>query len=66
MKSPTTDRGRLQHTSQVFSQCFLAATLFLALPFSPLHVNAKQLPETDLTVHEWGTFTPSLVPMAAP
>ena len=66
MKSPTTDRGRLQHTSQVFSQCFLAATLFLALPFSPLHVNAKQLPETDLTVHEWGTFTSIAGPDGGP
>jgi hypothetical protein len=57
MKSPATNRGRLQHTAQVFALCFRAATLFVAIPFSPLHINAKQLPETDLTVHEWGTFT---------
>jgi hypothetical protein len=33
------------------------AAVFIALSFSLLHVNAKQLPENDLTVHEWGTFT---------
>jgi len=35
----------------------LAAALLFALFFSLLHVNATQLPESDLTVHEWGTFT---------
>ena len=35
----------------------LAAALLFALSFSLFHSNAKQLPETDLTVHEWGTFT---------
>src|ERR1700675_4142677 len=34
-----------------------AAALLFALSFSLLHANAKQLPENDLTVHEWGTFT---------
>jgi hypothetical protein len=57
MKSPATNRGRLQHIAQVFALRFRAVTLFVAIPFSPLHINAKQLPETDLTVHEWGTFT---------
>jgi len=33
-----------------------AAILFL-LSFSLLHANPKQLPEPDLTAHEWGTFT---------
>jgi hypothetical protein len=37
------------------TQTALAAALFLVLSFSL--VRAKQLPETDLTVHEWGTFT---------
>jgi hypothetical protein len=35
----------------------LAAALLFALSLSLLHANAKQLPENDLTVHEWGTFT---------
>jgi hypothetical protein len=57
MKSPATNRCRLHLIARVFALCFLAATLFFAIPFSSLHINAKQLPETDLTVHEWGTFT---------
>ncbi|HTB94759.1 MAG TPA: hypothetical protein VK728_18130 [Candidatus Sulfotelmatobacter sp.] len=57
MKSPATNIGRLNRTTQLSVLCFLAATLFPAIPFSPLHINAKQLPQTDLTVHEWGTFT---------
>ena len=36
---------------------FLAAAIFFAIFFSLFLANAKQLPETDLTVHEWGTFT---------
>lgn len=39
------------------SHLVFAAVLFFALSFFLLHVNAKQLPESDLTVHEWGTFT---------
>jgi hypothetical protein len=35
----------------------LAAVLLFALSFSLFHANAKQLPENDLTAHEWGTFT---------
>jgi hypothetical protein len=35
----------------------LAAAVLFALSFSLIHANAKQLPENDLTVHEWGTFT---------
>jgi hypothetical protein len=35
----------------------LAVALLFALSFSLLHANPKQLPENDLTVHEWGTFT---------
>jgi hypothetical protein len=35
----------------------LAVALFFTIPFSLFFANAKQLPETDLTVHEWGTFT---------
>jgi hypothetical protein len=35
----------------------LAAALLFTLSFSLFHANAKQLPENDLTVHEWGTFT---------
>ena len=36
---------------------YFAATLLFAISFSLVHANAKQVPETDLTVHEWGTFT---------
>jgi len=35
----------------------LATALLFALSLSLLHANPKQLPEPDLTVHEWGTFT---------
>ena len=35
----------------------LPAALLFALSFSLLHANPKQLLETDLAVHEWGTFT---------
>jgi hypothetical protein len=35
----------------------LATALLFALSLSLLHANPKQLPEDDLTVHEWGTFT---------
>ena len=35
----------------------LAAALLFVLSFSLLHAKPKQLPESDLTVHEWGTFT---------
>jgi hypothetical protein len=38
-------------------QHVLAAALLFAFSFSLFHANAKQLPENDLTVHEWGTFT---------
>jgi hypothetical protein len=37
--------------------CFLGAALFFAVPSSLREVDAKQLPENDLIVHEWGTFT---------
>lgn len=35
----------------------LAAALLFVLSFPLLHANPKWLPESDLTVHEWGTFT---------
>ena len=57
MKSSTTaavHHWRLYHFSP---PCFLIVVLFLALPFSLRHADAKQSPENDLTVHEWGTFT---------
>jgi hypothetical protein len=34
-----------------------AVAVVIALSFSLLPVSAKQLPENDITVHEWGTFT---------
>lgn len=34
-----------------------AAAILFVLSFSLLHASPKQLPETDLAVHEWGTFT---------
>ena len=39
------------------TQTVFAAALLFVLSFSLLHANPKQLPEPDLTVHEWGTFT---------
>jgi hypothetical protein len=39
------------------SRPVLAVALFFTISFSHFFANAKQLPETDLTVHEWGTFT---------
>jgi hypothetical protein len=39
------------------TQTLLAAALLFVLCFSLLHAKPKQLPETDLVVHEWGTFT---------
>lgn len=52
--------GRAAHVrlhSHFFPLFFFAAALFFALDFSSGHANAKQAPESDLTVHEWGTFT---------
>lgn len=34
-----------------------ATALLFVLSFSLLHAKPKQLPESDLTAHEWGTFT---------
>jgi hypothetical protein len=39
------------------SRPVLTVALFFAISFSLFLANAKPLPETDLTVHEWGTFT---------
>jgi hypothetical protein len=39
------------------SRPVLAIAIFFAISFSLLHASPKQLPENDLTVHEWGTFT---------
>ena len=39
------------------SHLVLAAALLFALSFSLLDASSKQLPENDLAVHEWGTFT---------
>ena len=38
-------------------QTVLPAALLFVLSVSLLPANPKQLPENDLTVHEWGTFT---------
>jgi hypothetical protein len=43
----------LKHSTQTV---VVPALLFL-LSFSLLHASPKQLSESDLTVHEWGTFT---------
>jgi hypothetical protein len=48
---------RLRHVHHFLPFCFLAVALFFMLPSSPPHADAKQVPEDDLTVHEWGTFT---------
>src|SRR5580704_12355322 len=39
------------------SRPVLAVAIFFAISFSLFLANAKQLPENDLTAHEWGTFT---------
>jgi hypothetical protein len=39
------------------SRLVLAAVLFFVIGCSVFLASAKQLPESDLTVHEWGTFT---------
>jgi hypothetical protein len=57
MKSLTTATTRQWLLRHIFSLCFFAAALLFALSFSLRHANAKQVPENDLTVHEWGTFT---------
>jgi len=56
MKSLTAEASRLR-LLHLLPLCFLAAALFLVLPFCMCRANANQLAETDLTVHEWGTFT---------
>jgi hypothetical protein len=39
------------------SRLALATVLFFVIGCSVFLASAKQLPESDLTVHEWGTFT---------
>jgi hypothetical protein len=39
------------------SRPVLATVLFFVVGCSPFFASAQQLPESDLTVHEWGTFT---------
>jgi hypothetical protein len=41
---------------RAFHPVFSVVLLFI-LSFSLLHAKPKQLPENDLAVHEWGTFT---------
>ena len=48
-------RTRLLSHSLLFS--LVAATILFTLSFSLRHVAARQIGESDLTVHEWGTFT---------
>ncbi len=57
MKSLTTGAARRRPLHHFLPLCFLTAALFFVLPVSMRQANAKQLPENDLTVHEWGTFT---------
>jgi len=57
MKFLTTGAPRLRLLHHFLPRCFFAAALFFVLPLSMRHANGKQLPENDLTVHEWGTFT---------
>lgn len=44
---------KLNHSTRYVS----AAAILFVLSFSLLHAKPKQLLESDLTVHEWGTFT---------
>jgi hypothetical protein len=57
MKSPIMRADRLRHVHHFLPLCFLAVALFFMLLSSLPHADAKQVPEDDLTVHEWGTFT---------
>jgi hypothetical protein len=45
---------------------YFAAALFFAISFSLLRANPKPTPESDLTVHEWGTFTSIAGPDGGP
>src|SRR5258708_3006597 len=56
MKSLTAEASRLR-LLRLLPLCFLVAALFLVLPFCMCRANANQPAETDLTVHEWGTFS---------
>jgi len=57
MKFLTTGAARLRLLHHFFPLRLFVAALFFVLPFSMRHANGKQLPENDLTVHEWGTLT---------
>ena len=57
MKSHQTAPARRPLFSHFLPLSVFAVGLVIALVFCLLHADAKQLPETDLTVHEWGTFT---------
>ena len=48
-------RTRLLHRSPFFA--IIAAVILFTFAFSRLHATSKQINESDLTVHEWGTFT---------
>ena len=57
MKSHQTAPARRRFFSHFLPLSVFAVGLVIAPVFCLLHADAKQLPETDLTVHEWGTFT---------
>jgi hypothetical protein len=57
MKLNTTPAARSRLLSHPLLSCFVTGAILFTLSFSLRHAAAKQLPENDLTVHEWGTFT---------
>jgi hypothetical protein len=57
MKSHETAPARWRLFSHFLPLSVFAVGFVIAPVFCPLHADAKQLSENDLTVHEWGTFT---------
>lgn len=57
MKSSKTRAVRQRLFPHFLPLLLFTAGFIVALFLSLLHVSAKQLPESELTVHEWGTFT---------
>jgi hypothetical protein len=55
LNATSSARARLLPHSLLF--CLITGTILFALSFSLRHVAAKQISQSDLTVHEWGTFT---------
>jgi hypothetical protein len=57
MERPDRPEGATPMKPNRSSRPVLAIVIFFAISFSLFLASAKQLPENDLTAHEWGTFT---------